>query len=344
MEGVDSWPLELVSSWWCFRPAFRASRLTSRSTATRVMFTRRTHRRAGYVGIRARNRAANRSRMATTSFVGLCQTKSRAVTCQSPLPRGRRPPPTLWIEWRFRSNHPIGQNFFTCDGWVTLDYDQIHDVVFMYGDTAVSFSGADFVGGYAIEEFHTFRFESSDGVSFTVSVDGQVFMNASDNKSPGGAFVQIAGRGACDGFLNTVNEWDFVRYGTIATGETIIASDPPAGLIDPNDFPTLDRFTVTFDSANYVYIDDITVEVTGGIAPTLIQTLRRENTDPDTVEIVLDRPMPLNETTTFTITDGTATNVVAYTVRIPVPTVTTWGSVTMTLTLLVAATLIIKRM
>ena len=83
--------------------------------------------------------------------------------------------------------------------------------------------------------------------------------------------------------------------------------------------------------------------VTGGIAPTVIQTLRRENTEPDTVEIVLDRPMPLNETTTFTITDGTATSVIQYTVRIPVPAASTWGLATMALLLLAAATLVIKR-
>ena len=253
------------------------------------------------------------------------------------------PPPTLWVEWRFRSNHPIGANFFTCDGKFTLDYDRIHDLVWMYGDTAISFSGDDFVGGLAVDEFHTYRFESTDGVSFTVAVDGQVFMDVIDIKNAGGAFLQMGGEGACGGFLNTVNEWDFVRHGTIATGETIIATDPPAGLLDPNDFPDIDRFTVTFNAANYVYLDDITVDLTGGIAPTVIQTLRRENTVPDKVEIVLDRPMPLNETTTFTITDGTATSIVEYTIREPVPAASAWGLAAMVLLLLTAATLVIKK-
>ena len=262
----------------------------------------------------------------------------------APTPGPPPPPPTLWIEWRFRSNHPIGPFHFTCDGRFAFRYDRIFDLVFMYGDTVISFSGDDVLGGYAVEEFHTFRFESTDGLNYTVAVDGQVFMDSTGlGTNPGGAFLQMGGRGACGGFLNTVNEWDFVRYGTIATGEQIIASDPPAGLLDPALFPDLDRFTVTFDSANYVYINDITVQVSGGIAPIVIQTRRRENTEPDTVEIVLDRPMPLNETTTFTITDGVATNVITYTLREPVPAVSTWGLATLTLLLLAAATLVIKR-
>jgi hypothetical protein len=39
----------------------------------------------------------------------------------------------------------------------------------------------------------------------------------------------MGGLGGCDFFPNTVNEWDFVRYGTISYGEQIIASDPPGG-------------------------------------------------------------------------------------------------------------------
>ncbi len=219
------------------------------------------------------------------------------------------PPPTLWIEWRFRSNHPIGPFHFTCDGRFAFRYDRIFDLVFMYGDTVISFSGDDVLGGYAVEEFHTFRFESTDGLNYTVAVDGQVFMDSTGlGTNPGGAFLQMGGRGACGGFLNTVNEWDFVRYGTIATGEQIIASDPPAGLVAPSDFTAPDRFTVTFDATNYVYIDDITVEVTGGIAPAVIQTRRVENTEPDLVEIVLDRLLPFGETTTFKFDTGLTVN------------------------------------
>ena len=28
-----------------------------------------------------------------------------------------QPPPTLWIEWRFRSNHPLGPNFFSSNAF-----------------------------------------------------------------------------------------------------------------------------------------------------------------------------------------------------------------------------------
>ena len=90
----------------------------------------------------------------------------------------------------------------------------------------------------------------------------------------------------------------------------MIASDPPQGLVDAR--KPLDRFTVTFDSANYVYIEDVSVSVSGGIRPTVIQTRRRENTEPDTVEIVLDRPIPTGQTTQFTFDDGTAVSVVEY--------------------------------
>ena len=74
----------------------------------------------------------------------------------------------------------------------------------------------------------------------------------------------------------------------------------------------LDRFTITFDSANYVYIDDITIETTGAEAPVVIATRRLDNDEPDTVEIVLDRPLTMGETTRFTFDDGVAVNVVEY--------------------------------
>ncbi len=234
---------------------------------------------------------------------------TRLIAPDSGLPP---PPKSLWIEWRFRSNHPIGPNFFSCDGSFTYRFLQVFDLLNMYGDSAISFGGNSFVFGLNIDEFHTYRFESTDGVSYRVSVDGRTFINASDIKNPGGAYVQMGGEGGCDGFVNTVNEWDFVRYGTIATGETIIAADPPAGFVAPQVYPGLDRFTVTFDSANYVYIEDVSVWVSGGIRPNVIQTRRRENTEPDTVEIVLDGPIPIGETTRFTFSDGTAVSVVEY--------------------------------
>lgn len=110
-----------------------------------------------------------------------------------------------------------------------------------------------------------------------------------------------------------VNEWDFVRYGTISSGERLIAADPPAGLLSHESHANLDRFAITFDAANYIYIDEVAVEVTGGALPAVIATRRRENTEPDTVEIVLDRAIPVGHTTRFTFNDGTIVNTLEYT-------------------------------
>ena len=225
------------------------------------------------------------------------------------------PPNTLWVEWRIRSNHAIPLAFYTCDASFMVQYGAIHEVVLMYGDAAVSFSGADFVLGLELNSFHTYRFESLDGQNYRVSVNGQVFIDSVSDHSFELHAISMRGNGGCvsDWFPNMVNEWDFVRYGTISSGEKIIASDPAAGFLDPEQHAGLDRFTVTFDSANYVYVDDITVEVTNGSPPIVIQTGRRENTEPDTVEIVLDRPLAMGETTRFTFDDGATVNVIEFT-------------------------------
>ena len=51
--------------------------------------------------------------------------------------------------------------------------------------------------------------------------------------------------------------------------------------------------------------------------PVVIATRRRENDEPDTVEIVLDQPMPIGMITRFTFDDGTTTNVVDYAIGLP---------------------------
>jgi hypothetical protein len=255
----------------------------------------------------------------------------------------KQPPPTLWVEWRFRSNHPIGPNFFTCDASLVVFYRSMLEVVYMYGDAAISFSGDRFITGLDIEQFHTFRFESLDGIHYRISADGEVFIVDFENNPNANHAIQLAGIGSCELFLNTVNEWDFVRYGTISYGEQIIASDPPGGLVELAVGSTLDRFTVTFDSPNYVYIDEITVETTGADPPQVIQTRRRENDEPHTVEIVLDRPMPLGRTTRFTFDDGATVNVVEYTVTELVPAVSQWGLVVLALLTLIAGTILCRR-
>lgn len=256
-------------------------------------------------------------------------------------PAGMPPPPSLWAEWRFRSNHPIPTFSYTCDALFSVVYKEIVDYVFMYGDATISSSGDDFVFGLNIEEFHTYRFESVDGFHYAFSVDGQVFLSGEGFGGSGlNNGLQMHGDGGCadDQIPNMVNEWDYVRFGTIDYGEQIVSSNPPQGFIDARVHPSLDRFTVTYDSANYVYIDEITLESepqaqargnppwsplargTGPslalwvpITPTVIATRRLDNGEPDTVEVVLDEPIPYNATTRFTFNDGVATSIVEFT-------------------------------
>ncbi|MEK7710336.1 MAG: dockerin type I repeat-containing protein, partial [Planctomycetota bacterium] len=116
----------------------------------------------------------------------------------------------------------------------------------------------------AIDEFHTYRFESLDGINYFMSVDGTIFLVDQENQPNGYSAISFAGRAGCldDQIPNAVNEWDFVRFGTIGYGERIVASDPPGGFVDARVHPSLDRFTITYDSPNYVYINDVTVTVT----------------------------------------------------------------------------------
>ena len=223
-------------------------------------------------------------------------------------------PPTLWVEWRFRSNHPLGPYFYGCDGRFSVNYGGMHDGVYMDGDAVVHFSGNFGVTGLDMEEFHTYRYESLDGVNYRFAVDGLIFVVLTQDQPPGVHYMQFSGDGGCAGdwVPNQTNEWDFVRYGEIAFGEQIASTDPPQGNLDPDVHTDLDRFTITFDAPNFAYIDDITVEVTGGVAPVVTQVWRRDNHGPDTVQIVLDRPIPDDEITTFTLDDGTVVNTVQY--------------------------------
>ncbi len=256
------------------------------------------------------------------------------------------PPDTLWVEWQFRSNHPIGPNFPGCDGGFWVRYAGISQPLHINGDAAITPTGSGVIFGLELNEFHTYRFESPDGVNYRLSVDGTVFLVDSDDTPDGFHFLQLNGANDCLGdFLEGKSDhWDFVRYGSLDSGEQIIATDPPAGFVDPAKYPNIDRFTVTFDSANYVYIDEITVEVTGGDVPVVTQTWRRDGDGPETLEIVLDRPMTIAQTTKFTFNDGTAVNVVEFTLRSgPVPTVSHWGLAALTLLLLTAASVKLRQ-
>ena len=89
-------------------------------------------------------------------------------------------------------------------------------------------------------------------------------------------------------------------------------ADPPPGYLDPEEYAGLDRFAITFDAPNYVYIADITVEVSGGDVPIVTQTWRRDGDGLETLQIVLDKPIPPGEHTRFIMTDGVISNLVAY--------------------------------
>ena len=62
----------------------------------------------------------------------------------------------------------------------------------------------------------------------------------------------------------------------------------------------------------FVPAGETAVEVSDGPTPEVIKTWRRENDEPDTLEIVLDQPIPLGEHTRFIINDGVATNTIDY--------------------------------
>jgi hypothetical protein len=230
--------------------------------------------------------------------------------------RAQNDPPSLWVEWRFRSNVPIPRFADDCDAFLVVNYRELFDLMFLFGDAIVSFSGDVSLLGLALDEFHTYRFESPNGVNYWFSVDGLVFYaSIGDYPDKGFNYLQFGGGGGCGETRppDPRNEWDYIRYGTIAYGERIVGSDPPDGFVDARTHAPLDRFTVTYDSPNYVYIDEITVNVTAGVPPAVIGTRRLDNGSPDVVEIVLDRPIPYNATTRFTFEDGTAANVVEYT-------------------------------
>jgi len=168
--------------------------------------------------------------------------------------------------------------------------------------------------GLDVSEFHTYRFESFDGDNYTFYVDGQVIFSDVGRQNISGAFFGFNSLGGGEG--SAINEWDFVRYGTINDGEAIISSDPPEGIVDSHLLPGFDRFLITFDQPGYAFIDDVTVETTGGDTPVVIQTRRLDNGEPETLQIVLDRPLTIGETTTFTFNTGGNPNTVTYTYRL----------------------------
>jgi hypothetical protein len=85
-------------------------------------------------------------------------------------------PPNLWVEWRFRSNNPLPPTDDACDGRFRVKFRTILEVVYMFSDAAVSFSGDIVTRWTDVQEFQTFRFESLDGVGYRITVNGRPFI------------------------------------------------------------------------------------------------------------------------------------------------------------------------
>jgi hypothetical protein len=219
------------------------------------------------------------------------------------------------VEWNFRSNQALGPTWFDCDGRFFVDYAAVEDGINMYGDAAIGFSGDDYVLGLDINEFHTYRFESPDGAHYAFSVDGTVFMTGGPIGSNGYSNLLFASDGGCGGeAFPIVNEWDFIRYGTLSLGEEVVGSTPVEGFLDAREAP-FERILVSYAEPNYVYVDEVsaisrpfTVD-----SPIVIATKRLDNGAPEVVELVLDRPIPFRATTRFVLDDGTIENVLEFT-------------------------------
>ncbi len=260
------------------------------------------------------------------------------------------PPPPFWAECRYASNNALGPVQYSDDGQFVFDYGRILEAFNLYGDAILSQDGGTYVRGLELNAFRTYRIETQDGVTYCFWYDGKLLTCNADSSSETVSYLQIQGSG---GFYPPtpstppfiINRWDYVRYGRITDGEAIVASDPPGGVLNAGQYSNLDRFTVTFDQPNYVKIDDVTVDVVAtkpqsheatkadgetsnnrNVAtetldildstfdiPIVIATRRQDNGPPETVEIVLDRPMSVGVTTRFTFNTGGTPNTVEYT-------------------------------
>jgi len=256
------------------------------------------------------------------------------------------PPPTLWVEWQIRSNQPLPATNNSCDARFAVKYRAAFDSVQMFQDAVVNFEGGDFVLGLDPDIFHTYRYESLDGQNFTFAVDGVVFFTDVDTDPSEVAFIQFGGSGGCPGIRPQPvrNEWDFIRYGTIGSGEQIVTTDPPAGALGAVEGGALSSFTITFDQPAYLYVNDITVTTTGGTPPIVTATRRTDNGPSEVLEVVLHGPLPPGETTTFTFDTGTGPQSVSYFREQPeVPATSTWDLVLMLLLAMAMATVILRR-
>jgi len=185
-------------------------------------------------------------------------------------------------------------------------------------------------------------------VNYTLAVDGAVFKVGSNAGTHPASYVQFSGEADCSAGADRPdpvrNEWDFIRYGTIESGEQLVAAAPPAGNLTPAQANQLSSIILTFDQPAYLYIDDITVATTGGTPPSVTATRRLDNGAPEVLEVVLHGPLPPGETTTFTFDTGTGPQSVSYFREQPeVPATSTWGLAAMLLLALTLGTILLRR-
>jgi len=236
-------------------------------------------------------------------------------------------PESMWVEWRFRSNQPVPTTSNTCDARLTVVYRGIVEIAQMFQDAVFDNVGTHSALGLT-PEFHTYRFESPDGQNFTLSVDGVIFKTDAHNSSFLVTAVSFGGEGGCPGVRPQPvrNEWDYVRVGTLGSGEQLVSADPPAGNLTPAQANQLSSIILTFDQPAYLYVNDITVTTTGGTPPAVTAARRLDNGAPEVLEVVLHGPLPPGETTTFTFDTGTGPQSVSYFREQPeVPATSAWG-------------------
>jgi len=254
-------------------------------------------------------------------------------------------PKSMWVEWRFRSNQPVPATVISCDGRLNILYRDIAETVHLFQNAALDNNGINSVLGL-YPDFHTYRFESPDGVNYTLAVDGVVFKVDADDAGLLVTVVSFGGEGGCPGFRPQPvrNEWDFVRVGTLGSGEQLVSADPPAGNLTPAEANQLSSIVLTFDQPAYLYVNDITVTTTDGTPPAVRATRRLDNGAPEVLEVVLHGPLPPGETTTFTFDTGTgAQSVSYYRIQPGVPATSTWGLAAMLLGALILGTIIVRR-
>lgn len=250
------------------------------------------------------------------------------------------PPSSLWVEWRSRSNQPQSSSSIACDADVFVVYNAIVDAVLMFQNVAFDNSGDQSVP--LTPGFHTYRFESPDGINYTLAIDGIVFKANARPGKPFNSVVAFGGSGSCSGFRPQPvrNEWDFVRHGTLGNGEQLVNAVPPSGSLTPAQANQLSSVVLTFDQPAHLYVDEIAVTTTGGTPPTVLATRRLDNGTPEVLEVVITGLLPPGETTTFTFDTGAGPQSVSYFREAPeVPATSHWGLLVTVVVALVAGSL-----